>query len=153
MWPFKRKKPRVIRPGDIPESQLKAYRKTALSPARVLTEADVQEFNGVIQTKEGPVPFVVGDYLNRGVEGEVWPITKKDMLDSKEPVSEPDSEGWQKWRNKHPVKATRIDEPFTVKLPNGGILTGKAGDFYVEDGPRSRIVDLMIFLKTYGPAT
>ena len=48
-------------------------RKKALTRARMLTEQDHVERQGIIQTLEGPATFAVGDYLCIGIHGEEWP--------------------------------------------------------------------------------
>ena len=147
---FFRSKPTRYTMGNLPKGVFKTYAKVALSEARVLTEADFAERLGVIKTKEGPAKFEVGDYLNRGVEGEEWPITREKMLATKIAVSELDAEGWQKWRNTNTVRATQVGHIFEVVRSNGEVLSGKAGDMFVEDGSSCRIVDREIFRKSYG---
>lgn len=154
MWLFGKKeakKQAVLRleAADLPPQRLKAYRKSALSRARLLTDGDLSDRGGIIETKEGPVPFEVGDYLNRGVDGEEWPMKAAEMLSTKEAVSEPEVGGWRNWRNTNTVRAMQIDQPFEVKLVNGSDISGKAGDFFVDGGSSQWIVDADIFKRTY----
>lgn len=145
MWPFKK----VLRVQVSDLNGFGTYRKSALSKARLLTEKDFEERRGVIQTKEGPVSFAVGDYLNRGVAGEEWPMKPDKMLSMKEPVSAPDADGWQNWRNINTVRATRVPKRFEVKLSNGDVIAGKAGDFFVDSGSGCWVVDANIFRNSY----
>lgn len=55
---------------DLALREGKEYRKITPTRARPLTQKDFDERGGVIQTKEGPVAFEVGDYLAVGVAGE-----------------------------------------------------------------------------------
>ena len=53
--------------------EFKQYQRTAPTRARRLTEEDYQRYKGIIQTLEGPQPFLPGDYLATDAKGE-WPI-------------------------------------------------------------------------------
>jgi PGDYG protein len=138
--------------GDLP---FRSYRKVASFRlrARRLTQEDVEQRAGVIHTLEGPVAFEPGDYLARGIQGEEYPINPEifgalyvvDTL-------EPDTRGFASYR---PIplrhRAVQIAEPFTVERADGGLFTGKAGDYVVRTvgWEGARIVDRSIFEQTY----
>lgn len=130
----------------------KEYRKTAPTKARPLTQKDFDERGGVIETKEGPVTFEVGDYLAVGVAGEEWPIPQSTMERTKRLVTtEQDEHGveWGIYENTTTVRAIQIAEPFEVALERGDILHGNAGDYFVYDGVTCWITAKKIFEATY----
>ena len=51
------------------------YRKTALVEAEQATE------DGSIETAEGTMTYVAGDYICTGIQGERWPV-KKDIFEA-----------------------------------------------------------------------
>jgi hypothetical protein len=102
---------------------------------------------------EGPEAFEPGDYLARGIQGEEYPISPQAfaMLYDVETL-EPDTHGFAFYRPTPLLhQAVQISEPFTVERADGGLFTGKAGDYVVRtvglEG--ARIVDRYIFEQTY----
>ena len=132
--------------------QGKEYRKTAPTKARLLTQKDFDERKGIIETKEGPVSFQVGDYLAVGVEGEEFPISKETMGRTKKLeriVVDEEGLEWGVYRNTNTVFAMQMKKPFTVQVENGDSIHGKAEDYVVCDGDQCWIVDQKIFETTY----
>src|SRR5205823_3800251 len=126
------------------------FQKTALLPARPLTETDYQQRGGIIQTREGPVGFQPGDYLARGVQGEEWPITQAHFLAGYEQVSELDADGFASYRATEICQAYQMPDPFTVtRRTRGDIFTGKAGDYLVRSGDRLWVVAPSVFEQSY----
>jgi hypothetical protein len=124
--------------------------------ARRLTEEDVKQRAGVIQTMEGPATFRAGDYLARGTRGEEYPIRPAAFaILYEEGSQEPDTEGFA-WYRPAPLvhQAIQITEPFSMDIPGGGLYTGQPGDYLVrtvglEGDPR--IVDRWYFEQYYEP--
>jgi hypothetical protein len=140
----------ILNIENLPQDMFGTYRKSTLTKARMLTEADVVDRAGIVQTREGTSTFHAGDFLAVGVEEEEYPIRATTMERTKEQVSDRDDEGWALYRTKTTVRALQIPKPFAINrtgLP--GVLTGKAGDYYVDDGHNQFIVDQTIFHKTY----
>ncbi|HZC01747.1 MAG TPA: PGDYG domain-containing protein [Gammaproteobacteria bacterium] len=103
----------------------------------------------MIHTLEGPVAFEPGDYLARGIQSEEYPISPETfgalyVVDT----LEPDTRGFASYRPAPLLhRAVQIAEPFSVERADGGLFTGKAGDYVVQtvglEG--ARIVDRSIF--------
>ncbi len=135
--------------AHLDELEFGEYRKTALTKARVLTNEDYLTFGGVIDTKEGPASFVIGDFLAEGVDGEQWPIQAATMAQTKVQVREQDENGWAEYANTNTVRAAQVPEEFSVVISTGDTISGKANDYLVESGDRRWIVDREIFERTY----
>jgi hypothetical protein len=144
---------KLILKSDLPKLNFSIYRKTALTQARLLTQADYEARAGFIQTLEGALSFEVGDYLARGSAGEEWPVRATTILATKIPVSQPDAQGWVAYATATQVQAVQILEPFQVYRENGELFSGKAGDYLIDDGTSQWIVDQEIFKATYTPLT
>jgi len=125
------------------------FRKVALLRARPLTQEDYAQRDGIIQTREGPAGFRPGDYLARGIQDEEWPITREHFETGYERVTEPDAHGCAAYRARGICQAYQMSEPFTVRRTRGDVLTGKAGDYLVQSGDRTWIVDGTIFEQSY----
>src|ERR1019366_125625 len=106
-----------------------SFRKTSFLRVRPLTEKDYQQYNGVIPTKEGRVPFVVGDYLARGICDEEWPIPGHFFATNYQRFSEPDAEGFCAYRALGTRQALQIPIHFTLYYGNDTFLTGNSGDY------------------------
>lgn len=112
------------------------------------------EVAGEVETLEGRLQFQHGDYLCRGIVGELWPQKESKLLEKYVASGQFDAEGWQRFDPKpdsQPVEATQIDHPFRV-LAHWGELTGKSGDYLVRsktDPTDVWIVDKTIFDATY----
>lgn len=124
--------------------------------ARRLTEEDVRQRAGVIQTLEGPATFQAGDYLARGTRGEEYPISPEAFAFHYDQNSqEPDTEGFA-WYRPAPLvhQAVQITEPFTIDSGYGSLYTGQPGDYLVRTQGREeeyRIVDRWYFQQNYEP--
>jgi hypothetical protein len=119
------------------------YRKKAPTLARILTELDYDERGGQIQTNEGARGFLPGDYLAKDAKGE-WPIPRTRMLLDYLRAGKPNADGFVAFRSRHLRKAMQMSGDFVV---NG--LTGKAGDYLVQEGIMQWPVDREIFESTY----
>lgn len=126
-----------------------SFRKTAPVKARPLTKDDYKQREGIIQSLEGPIGFQPGDYLARGIQGEEWPIQAGEFAAHYQQVTAPDAEGFAFYRNTDVRQAIQISESFTVRMKNGDITTGKAGDYLVRSGDSAWIVDHDIFENSY----
>lgn len=88
-----------------------------------------------VTTLEGLLEAQAGDYLCRGITGELWPQSAKSLESKYDPTGVPDADGWQQF---HPrpdgvgVYAVQIAHDFTVKA-TWGELRGLAGDFLVKN--------------------
>lgn len=113
---------------------------------------------GDVQTKEGPVLAKVDDYIMTGVEGEHWPIDKEkfeksyDFLDPKKPRNGLAVKKFIQVYAVQPAKQKGTpysDKPFKVKA-SWGDLDGKIEDYLVQyDTGGYGIVTYSIFLKSY----
>jgi hypothetical protein len=152
---FSKEYPVHLTNKEISYLPFRSYRKVASFRlrARRLTQEDVEQRGGVIHTMEGPVAFQPGDYLARGIQGEEYPIRPEAfaMLYDVDTL-EPDTEGFASYRSAPLLhQAAQITEPFTVERADGGLFTGKAGDYVMRtvglEG--ARIVDRSIFEQIY----
>lgn len=126
-----------------------SFRKTVPVKARPLTKDDYIHREGIIQSLEGPIGFELGDYLARGTQDEEWPIQAREFAAHYKQVTAPDTEGFALYRNTDVRQAMQIPESFTVKMKNGDIATGKAGDYLVKSGDSAWVVDRDIFEDSY----
>ncbi|QDV17755.1 hypothetical protein Pan153_24100 [Gimesia panareensis] len=84
-----------------------------------------------VTSLEGELTANVGDYLCRGVDGEIWPQHAETLFAKYEQTTEFDNEGWQKFSPRPDaagVLAAQISRPFTVNT-HGCELTGQPNDF------------------------
>ncbi len=125
------------------------FRKTASFKARVLTNEDYRERNGIIKTLEGAVAFAPGDYLLRGVKNEEWSVARHYFQETYARISEPDKEGFALYYTNEVRLACQVFEAFVVEIMNGDILSGKRGDYLVKSGENVWITDRDIFECTY----
>lgn len=126
-----------------------SFRKTTPVKARPLTEEDTKRREGIIQSLEGPIGFQPGDYLARCTQGEEWPIQAGEFATFYQQVTAPDTECFALYRNTDVRQAVQIPESFTVRMKNGDIAMGKAGDYLVRSGDSAWIVDCNIFEDSY----
>ena len=95
-----------------------------------------------------------GDFICRGIQGELWPQSEKSLLGSYTASGEKDAEGFERYdpRPDAPaVEATQVNEPFYV-IASWGRLDGKGGDYVVRrqnDPSDIWIVDRAIFENSY----
>lgn len=113
----------------------------------------------VVATLEGNVTAQTGDYLCRGVDGELWPQSIDSLTSNYDPAKVVDGDGWRMYfpkRRASGVLAAVVDHPFTVHTP-WGALAGRAGDYIIKrkagelaDFPEDLwIVAGNLFRKTY----
>jgi hypothetical protein len=106
----------------------------------------------VIQTLEGNVRCSSGDAILTGVNGERWPVSRIRFVEMYEPAGDfaHGCDGQYRKKSSAYTLAKRMDAPFTVRVGEGDILTGKAGDWLTQyaDGQQGIVAD-DIFRKTY----
>lgn len=123
--------------------------KATKRPARV--EVRFAATNGVVQTLEGPVAYEAGDALLRGARGERWPI-RRDVFSRRYLPVEGVSmfEDGEYVKGPLVVEAERMDARFSLRLENGSVLSGRAGDWLLT-GPDGEqwVVSAEIFDATY----
>lgn len=138
-----------IEEGELGMFPFRPFRKIASLKARMLTEDDYKQRNGVIQTLEGNVAFAPGDYLMVGVENEEWPIPRSNFQTAYEMTSMFDREGFALYQANDIRLAYQVAEAFVVKKTSGDILNGKVGDYLVKSGENIWIADRDIFERSY----
>lgn len=108
---------------------------------------------GVLTTLEGPVHYRPGDALITGGVGDRWPVRRTTFDERYEPAPGT-AAGADGAYNKRPlsVLARKMEQAFTVRLPDGQVLHGQAGDWLVqyEIGDQA-VVANAIFCDTYHP--
>lgn len=99
--------------------------------ARKLTQEDSDAYLGVIATREGPAPFVVGDYLAIDDLGE-YPIRQATIEQRSIQIASPDEQGWASYRS---TEVREARQQFRAFVTHCG-ATGLAGDYLMrgEDG-------------------
>jgi len=99
-----------------------------IMPIRVrqLRQADYEACGGVIETHEGPAPFVVGDYLADDALG-AYPIRRTAIEQHYSQVTLPDEQGWAWYRSREHREARRMFRCF----PTTCGVSGQAGDYHV----------------------
>ena len=106
----------------------------------------------IIQTLEGEVRCSVGDAILTGVNGERWPVGRAHFDEMYEPAGElaHGCDGQYRKKSSAYTLAKQMDAPFTVRVGQGDILVGKAGDWLTQypDGQQGIVAD-DIFRKTY----
>ena len=122
------------------------YRKAVLTRARQARDT------GTIDTLEGPVAYVPGDYICVEVTGERYPQKREQFEKSFDLVSGPDRYGLLSYRKRGTVSVQRQPGAFSVKLADGTVLSGKALDWLVRDASGSWVVSATIFAASYVPA-
>lgn len=111
----------------------------------------------VIQTHEGPIQALKGDFLCKGINNEQWAIKKEDLVRCYKPTGKTDGE-WQEYEpDSSHCKLWAAELVETVEPDTQfGKLKGQKGDFILkETSPDSEvtlrywIVNRQIFNKTY----
>lgn len=138
-----------ITPEVMQTLPFQSFRKVAFLRARPLTEKDYLHGNGIIFTKEGRVPFEVGDYLACGISDEEWPIPKSFLATNYKCVSEPDAEGFSSYRSLGTRQALQMRTKFAIQHGEDSILTGNPGDYLVRSGDKVWITEGNIFENSY----
>lgn len=109
----------------------KCCEKTTPTRARSLTQTDYEVRHGLIETREGPAPFAVGDYLAVDDLGE-YPIRRAALEQHYVQIAPPDEQGWASYRSTEVREARWQFRAF----PTDCGATGLAGDYLMrgEDG-------------------
>jgi hypothetical protein len=132
---------------EMNELTFKAYRKVIPSRLRQLTEQDYRERGGVIETREGPATFQIGDYLGQDSKGEFRVRRVKVDRDFRL-ISEFDISGWADYQPQDVRLAAQL--PYSYDLPNG--QHGEAGDYLIRGSDSQWIVAQDLFEAAYQPA-
>ena len=145
-----------LRSDEMNRLSFQSFRKRALFRvrARRLTEEDVQQRAGVIQTREGPATIVPGDYLVRSARDEEYPISPEAFAILYDESSKtPDTEGFALYSPALLVhQAVQITETCSIDSGRGSLFTGQPGDYLVRTvGQKDeyRIVDRRYFEENY----
>jgi 8-oxo-dGTP diphosphatase len=99
-----------------------------LTPTRVrqLTQADYDARQGIIETREGPVPFAIDNYLAQDELGE-YLISRAMLEQYYVQIAPPDSSGWASYRSTESREACQLFALF----PTDAGVTGQAGDYLI----------------------
>lgn len=138
-------KPKLIRISDLSlDPEAARFEKIAA------VSVQFAEHGGEMETREGRVPYLVGDALLTGIVGESWPVKRRvfdslyELVNENEPAI---------YRKKKGLKtfAKQMNINFQVNIRDGSAtLTGKPGDWLVQNtGGEFGIVANDIFLKSY----
>ena len=119
-------------------------RKKEPTKARLLTQHDYDERGGIVHTREGDAPFVVGDYLAVDAIGE-YPIHAATIKASYEQVSEPDSDGFALYRSFKLRRARQV----AAKTKTTTGLIAYPGDYIVYEGNKAWPVEQSQFEAAY----
>lgn len=106
---------------------------------------------GTLMTLEGPVDFAARDALVTGAAGDRWPVTRA-TFDARYRAANgtPGGATGTYLKLPMPVLARKVGEAFAIRLPDGQILHGHAGDWLVQYGVGDQaIVADTIFGATY----
>ena len=129
-------------------SKLRLFKKTKPVWAKILL------VDQEISTLEGPEKATAGDYLCRGIHGEVWPQGQEKFLSKYSPSGEFDNEAWQRFDPKPDmplVSAEQVKHAFELES-RWGAMKGKRGDYIVRslsDDTDIWVVDKKIFEQSY----
>lgn len=118
-----------------------------------------------VETKEGPLEAKAGDYLCRGVEGELWPQSEASLEKKYTATDRVDEEGFRYFDVKDTpdthVMAAPIREGAVSLSTAWGEMTGETGDLLVKRVEEREvalpedvwIVTKGVFEKTYTTVT
>lgn len=114
--------------------------------------------SGVCQTREGAVRYRAGDAIVTGLDGEHWPVGRREFADAYEAASPAvdGHDGMYVPRNRSlAVFALQLGSPISVSVgPASDALQGRAGDWLLQynDGSYG-IVSRDLFARIYEPCT
>ncbi|MEL7498347.1 MAG: PGDYG domain-containing protein [Planctomycetota bacterium] len=144
-------KPQLINPDNKLlsniQKKLRRYKKDKPVWCKQVTEA------GIVETLEGPLEVKTGDYLCRGIAGDIWPQDKDKILSKYIETDQTDGE-WVKYEPREDmpkVNAAAVSFAFRV-INSWGDLIGKPGDFVVQSSVTPEdiwIVSKSIFEASY----
>ena len=123
--------------------EFKRYKKVALTTARLLTQQDYEERQGVVYAPEGILKFTPGDYLARDAQGE-WTIWQSTMQNKYRKVSPEGEDGFAQYVRTDVSFAAQMPEAFTI---DG--MRGKAGDYLVINDGAAWPAACEIFEQSY----
>lgn len=123
--------------------EFKRYKKIAQTLARLLTERDYEERQGLIYAPEGILKFTPGDYLAKDTKGE-WTIRLATMRDSYIKIAPENEDGFGLYLRTDIAFAAQMPEPFTL---DG--MRGEAGDYLILNEGGGWPVNREIFEQTY----
>lgn len=93
----------------------------------------------IVESLEGPVKATKGDYVCRGIQGELW-VQSEENLNRRYNRSDKTDGDWQVFLPKDEgsiVAAVQLDKEFQVKT-KWGTLTGKPGDYLLRSAEEER---------------
>lgn len=124
-------------------------------PSNVYLTVRFAQTSQSIHTLEGEVEARRGDAIVEGIQGEMWPIARKDFLKKYEPVlgTLSGEEGRYKKRLAF-VEATQLVDTETIALSDErGVLTGQNGDWHLSYGLGNHsFIRADILAGTYEPS-
>ena len=123
--------------------EFKRYKKVAPTIARLLTQQDYEERQGLIYAPEGILTFMPGDYLAQDAKGE-WTIRQATMRERYVQLAPESEDGFAQYLRTDISLAAQMPEPFIL---DG--MKGKAGDYLVLNEGAGWPVDREIFERTY----
>lgn len=144
-------KPRLLNPDGKLLAEIEPQLFLAVK-TKPLWAKRVDEAQEVISL-EGREKVAAGDYVCRGIHGELWPQQANKLLE-KYLASKEFDDGWQRFDPKPdiaPVQAAKLSYAFRVHAHRGE-LTGKPNDYIVSsttDPTAIWIVDKAIFEASY----
>lgn len=105
---------------------------------------------GVLDTIEGQVQYRVGDALVTSNQGDQWPVPRAIFLRRYTPqCNQAPGEDGPYMRRLESMRARQLTDAETVSI-EGGKITGRAGDWLIEDASGSRwIVGRRQFAQDY----
>lgn len=118
----------------------------------ISVEVSFADTDGCCETREGPVAYLAGDAILRGVESETWPVPRGRFMAMYDPVSAShQGEPGQYVRRPATILALQLDRPTKVRVGwRSDPIQGGAGDWLVEYTPDDHaIVASSVFEKTY----
>ena len=122
------------------------YRKVTPSRLRQLTLADHHQRGGIIETREGPATFKIGDYLGQDSQGEFRVRRVKVERDFRQ-LTPADADGWADYQPIDVRLAAQLPHP--CDLSNG--QHGGIGDYIVQGSDSQWIVARDLFEAAYQP--
>ncbi|MCL2346566.1 MAG: DHH family phosphoesterase, partial [Desulfobulbus sp.] len=117
----------------------------------ITVTAHVAPQAGIAATREGAVPYAIGDVLVSGVDGETWPVRPAHFAAAYAPQP-PLQAGQDGVYLAQSCEADALCMPaiFCLSLNNGGLLWGQRGDWLIQhDDGEYGIVGAALFAATY----
>lgn len=123
--------------------EFKKYKKVTRTVARLLTQQDYEERQGLVYAPEGVLKFTPGDYLAKDAKGE-WTIWQITMQNKYMKLSSEREDGFTEYLRTDASFAAQMPEPFII---DG--MRGQAGDYLVINDGAAWPVAREIFEQSY----